>query len=84
MVIGQVSYEAYLCHTIIILAVLRGWPTMDVKTMMVLDTVLIAVVSGAFYYFIGRPIRRKGWGVLVGRPMVRPRPNPVPAEQASA
>jgi peptidoglycan/LPS O-acetylase OafA/YrhL len=78
VVIGQVSYEAYLCHTIIILAVMRAYPEMHVVTMMVLDSILIAVVSGAFYYFIGRPIRRRGWGVVVGRPTIN-RGSPVPA-----
>jgi hypothetical protein len=79
VIIGQVSYEAYLVHVIVILGVARAYPTMDVTTMIVLDTALITVISGAFYYFIGRPIRRRGWGVVVGRPTAN-RPTPAPAE----
>ncbi|MCU1588727.1 MAG: hypothetical protein JWN31_2220, partial [Frankiales bacterium] len=79
VIIGQVSYEAYLVHVIVILGVVRAYPKMDVTRMIVLDTVLIAVISGAFYYFIGRPIRRKGWGVAVGHPTAN-RPTPAPAE----
>ena len=75
VVIGQVSYEAYLVHVIVILGVLRAFPTMTVIHMMVLDIALITVISGAFYYLLGRPIRRRGWGVLVGRPLVA-RPTP--------
>jgi peptidoglycan/LPS O-acetylase OafA/YrhL len=82
VLIGQVSYEAYLCHTVIILGVRRAYPTMNVITMMVLDTLLIAVISGAFYYIIGRPIRRRGWGVVVGRPTIN-RASPIPADAAA-
>jgi peptidoglycan/LPS O-acetylase OafA/YrhL len=81
VVIGQVSYEAYLVHVIVILATLRMFPTMDAVSMIVLDVVLIAVISGAFYYFIGRPIRRRGWGVVIGRPLPD-RGEPRPAEGA--
>jgi peptidoglycan/LPS O-acetylase OafA/YrhL len=85
VVIGQVSYEAYLVHCIVILAVLRAYPTMAFAKMMALDAALIAIISGAFYYFIGRPIRRQGWGVLVGRPMTRPpRATPPPVQQLAA
>lgn len=80
VIIGQVSYEAYLVHVIVILGVLRAYPTMHAIPMMILDTVLITVISGAFYYFIGRPIRRRGWGVVVGR-LTADRPTPAPAEQ---
>jgi peptidoglycan/LPS O-acetylase OafA/YrhL len=79
VIIGQVSYEAYLVHVIVILGVVRAYPTMDVSTMIVIDTALITVISGSFYFFIGRPIRRKGWGVVVGRPTAN-RPTPAPAE----
>ncbi|MGN6473701.1 MAG: acyltransferase family protein, partial [Mycobacteriales bacterium] len=61
VVIGQVSYEAYLVHCIVILAVLRVAPRMPVADMIVLDLALIAVISGAFYYFVEQPIRRHGW-----------------------
>ncbi|HWA68054.1 MAG TPA: acyltransferase [Mycobacteriales bacterium] len=61
VVIGQVSYEAYLVHCIVILAVLRVAPTMRVSHMIALDLLLIAAISGAFYYLVERPIRRKGW-----------------------
>ncbi len=61
VVIGQVSYEAYLVHCIVILAVLRVSPRMPVSDMIVLDLVLIAAISGLFYYFIEQPIRRYGW-----------------------
>jgi peptidoglycan/LPS O-acetylase OafA/YrhL len=60
-VIGQVSYEAYLVHCVVIFAVLRVDPTMNVSAMIVLDVVLITVLSGLFYYLVERPIRRRGW-----------------------
>jgi peptidoglycan/LPS O-acetylase OafA/YrhL len=60
-VIGQVSYEAYLVHCIVIFAVLRVDPSMNVTLMILLDVVLITVLSGVFYYFVERPIRRRGW-----------------------
>jgi peptidoglycan/LPS O-acetylase OafA/YrhL len=71
VIIGQVSYEAYLIHCIVILAVLRVAPTMRVTHMIVLDLVVIAVLSGAFYYLIERPIRRRGWRVLFTRAAAR-------------
>ena len=61
VVIGQISYEAYLVHTIVILAVAQAWPQMHVYPMMALDTLLIAVSSAAFYYLVEQPIRRRGW-----------------------
>jgi peptidoglycan/LPS O-acetylase OafA/YrhL len=73
VVIGQVSYEAYLIHCVVILAVVRARPTMPVTHMIVLDTALIVAISGVFYYFIERPIRRRGWRVLVGRSRLAPR-----------
>jgi hypothetical protein len=71
VVIGQVSYEAYLVHCVVILAVLRVAPQMPVADMIVLDLGLITVISGAFYYFIGQPIRRYGW-LAAFRPSKRP------------
>jgi peptidoglycan/LPS O-acetylase OafA/YrhL len=69
VVIGQISYEAYLVHTIVILAVAQAWPDMHVYPMMALDTVLIAVSSAAFYYLVEQPIRRRGWrGAFKRRP----------------
>ena len=61
VIIGQLSYEAYLIHVLVILAVLRAFPTMDVTQMVVLDSVLIAAISAAFYYGVAAPIRRFGW-----------------------
>jgi peptidoglycan/LPS O-acetylase OafA/YrhL len=67
VIIGQVSYEAYLVHCIVILAVLRVAPTMRVTHMILLDLALIAAFSGAFYYWVERPIRRKGWRAAIFR-----------------
>ena len=67
VVMGQVSYEAYLVHCIVILGVLHLFPTMGAYPMIGLDVALICVISGGFYYFIGQPIRREGWGTLVRR-----------------
>jgi peptidoglycan/LPS O-acetylase OafA/YrhL len=61
VVIGQVSYEAYLIHTIVILAMVRALPRMHVYPMIALDTAIVAAVSALFYYLIERPIRRRGW-----------------------
>ena len=44
VIIGQVSYEGYLVHCIVII-----------------DVLLIAAISGIFYYLVERPIRRHGW-----------------------
>jgi peptidoglycan/LPS O-acetylase OafA/YrhL len=66
VVIGQVSYEAYLVHMIVLFSVLRVQPHMHVYPMMLLDTVVIAVVSGGFYYLVGQPIRRGGWRKFFG------------------
>ncbi len=67
VVIGQISYEAYLVHIIVMFAVLRRWPTMHVYPMMALDVVIVAVLSAAFYYLVEQPIRRRGWRWLIGR-----------------
>jgi peptidoglycan/LPS O-acetylase OafA/YrhL len=61
VVVGQLSYEAYLIHCVVILGVLRAFPTMDVTRMVLLDCALIAAVSAAFYYGIAARIRRRGW-----------------------
>jgi peptidoglycan/LPS O-acetylase OafA/YrhL len=71
VVVGQISYEAYLVHTIVILAVAEIFPDMRVYPMMALDTVLIAVSSAAFYYLVEQPIRRRGW-----REAFKSRPEP--------
>jgi peptidoglycan/LPS O-acetylase OafA/YrhL len=72
VVVGQISYEAYLVHIIVMFMVVRAWPTMHVYPMIALDTVIIAVVSAAFYYAVEQPIRRKGWAaVLLRRKPVR-------------
>lgn len=67
VIVGQISYEAYLVHIIVIFAVLRGLPHLHVYPMMAIDTVIVAVVSAAFYYGIEQPIRRKGWRWVAGR-----------------
>jgi peptidoglycan/LPS O-acetylase OafA/YrhL len=61
VVVGQISYEAYLIHTIVIIAVADLWPGLHVYPMMALDTLLVAVISAAFYYSVEQPIRRRGW-----------------------
>jgi peptidoglycan/LPS O-acetylase OafA/YrhL len=71
VIIGQVSYEAYLIHCIVILGVLRAYPTMDVTRMIALDCVLISAISAAFYYGVAAPIRKLGWlAALRLRPVV--------------
>jgi peptidoglycan/LPS O-acetylase OafA/YrhL len=67
VIVGQISYEAYLVHIIVMFAVVREWPRMHVYPMMALDTVIIAVVSATFYYLVEQPIRRKGWKAVVFR-----------------
>jgi peptidoglycan/LPS O-acetylase OafA/YrhL len=61
VVVGQISYEAYLIHTIVILAMVRALPSMHVYPMMLLDTAVVATVSALFYYGVEQPIRRRGW-----------------------
>ncbi|HVT65966.1 MAG TPA: acyltransferase [Mycobacteriales bacterium] len=69
VVIGQISYEAYLVHTIVIIAVAQGLPNLRVYPMIALDTLLIAVSSALFYYLVEQPIRRRGWrGAFTARP----------------
>jgi peptidoglycan/LPS O-acetylase OafA/YrhL len=61
VIIGQISYEAYLIHTIVIIGVAQLLPDLRVYPMIVLDSVVIAVLSAAFYYLVEQPIRRRGW-----------------------
>ncbi|HVV77529.1 MAG TPA: acyltransferase [Mycobacteriales bacterium] len=67
VVIGQISYEAYLVHTIVIIAVAQAWPHLRVYPMMAIDTLLVAISSALFYYLVEQPIRRNGWRVLASR-----------------
>jgi peptidoglycan/LPS O-acetylase OafA/YrhL len=67
VIIGQISYEAYLVHIIVMFAVLRAWPHLHVYPMMALDVLIVAVISAAFYYAVEQPIRRNGWRWLVLR-----------------
>jgi peptidoglycan/LPS O-acetylase OafA/YrhL len=67
VVIGQISYEAYLVHIIVMFAVLRAVPHLHVYPMMALDTAIVAAVSALFYYLVEQPIRRNGWRWLVSR-----------------
>ncbi|MGN6472111.1 MAG: acyltransferase family protein [Mycobacteriales bacterium] len=67
VIVGQISYEAYLVHIIVMFIVVREWPRMHVYPMMALDTVLIAVLSASFYYLVEQPIRRKGWRSVLFR-----------------
>lgn len=76
VVIGKVSYEAYLVHCVVILAVLQVAPRMPVPDMIVLDLALIAVISGAFYHLIEQPIRRYGWLAAFRRRRRAARPEP--------
>jgi peptidoglycan/LPS O-acetylase OafA/YrhL len=61
VVIGQVSYEAYLVHVIVIIGLARAMPSVHVYPMMAIDTVVVAVVSAILYYALEQPIRRRGW-----------------------
>jgi peptidoglycan/LPS O-acetylase OafA/YrhL len=67
VIVGQISYEAYLVHIIVMFAVVRAWPHMHIYPMMALDIVIIAVLSAGFYYLVEQPIRRKGWKAVVLR-----------------
>ncbi len=67
VIVGQISYEAYLVHIIVMFAVVREWPHLHVYPMMALDTAIIAFVSATFYYLVEQPIRRKGWKAFVFR-----------------
>jgi peptidoglycan/LPS O-acetylase OafA/YrhL len=67
VIVGQISYEAYLVHIIVMFAVLRAWPHLHVYPMIALDTAIIAAVSAAFYYLVEQPIRQRGWRAVVLR-----------------
>jgi peptidoglycan/LPS O-acetylase OafA/YrhL len=65
VIVGQISYEAYLVHIIVMFGVLRMAPHLHVYPMMALDVAIVAVLSAGFYYLIEQPIRRNGWRWLV-------------------
>jgi peptidoglycan/LPS O-acetylase OafA/YrhL len=67
VIVGQISYEAYLVHIIVMFAVLRLAPNLHVYPMMALDIAIVAVLSAGFYYLVEQPIRRNGWRWLVHR-----------------
>lgn len=67
VIVGQISYEAYLVHIIIMFAMLRALPHLHVYPMIALDSAIVAVVSAGFYYLVEQPIRRKGWRAVVLR-----------------
>ncbi|HVT21904.1 MAG TPA: acyltransferase [Mycobacteriales bacterium] len=67
VIVGQISYEAYLFHVIVIFAVLRAFPHLHIYPMMAIDAVIIAVLSAGFYYLVEQPIRRKGWKAVILR-----------------
>jgi peptidoglycan/LPS O-acetylase OafA/YrhL len=78
VVVGQISYEAYLVHIIVILAMVRAFPAMHVYPMILLDTAIVAVVSAVFYYGVEQPIRRRGWrGAFRKSPVVAGKSTPV-------
>ncbi|HVT65965.1 MAG TPA: acyltransferase family protein [Mycobacteriales bacterium] len=73
VVVGQMSYEAYLIHTIVILGMLRAFPTVHVYPMMALDTIIVAGISAVFYYLVESPIRKRGWkAAFAGRANRKP------------
>lgn len=77
VIVGQISYEAYLVHWVVIITVLLCLPQLSPTQMIALDSVIIAAVSAAFYYGVERPIRRRGWRALFVDPWrggVRPDP----------
>ncbi|HWC34596.1 MAG TPA: acyltransferase family protein [Mycobacteriales bacterium] len=61
VVVGQVSYEAYLIHVIVIIGMARAFPTVRVYPMMAIDTIVVALISAVFYYSVEQPIRKLGW-----------------------
>jgi peptidoglycan/LPS O-acetylase OafA/YrhL len=61
VVIGQVSYEAYLIHVIVIIGLGRAMPSVHVYPLMAIDVVVVAAASGLFYYLVEQPVRRRGW-----------------------
>jgi peptidoglycan/LPS O-acetylase OafA/YrhL len=67
VVVGQISYEAYLIHTIVIIGMARLFPTVHVYPMMALDTLVVALISAAFYYSVEQPIRKRGWKAAFAR-----------------
>jgi peptidoglycan/LPS O-acetylase OafA/YrhL len=67
MVVGQISYEAYLIHVIVMFAVASEWPHMAVSSMMLLDVAIVLVLSFGFYYLVEQPIRRYGWRAFLTR-----------------
>ncbi|HVV77528.1 MAG TPA: acyltransferase family protein [Mycobacteriales bacterium] len=72
VVIGQISYEAYLIHVIVIIGMAQLFPTVHVYPMMAIDTIVVALVSAIFYYSVEQPIRKRGWkSAFASRP--RPR-----------
>jgi peptidoglycan/LPS O-acetylase OafA/YrhL len=73
VVIGQVSYEAYLIHVIVIIAVARAFPTVHVYPMMIIDSLVVALISAVFYYSVEQPIRKRGWKAAFARSKT-PRP----------
>jgi peptidoglycan/LPS O-acetylase OafA/YrhL len=60
-VMGQISYEAYLIHVIVIIAVAQALPHLHVYPMIVLDSIIVGALSLSFYYLVEQPIRRDGW-----------------------
>ena len=67
VLIGQVSYEAYLIHTVVILGILEALPHLHAYPMMAIDVAIIAVISSSFYYLVEQPIRRRGWRAVLLR-----------------
>jgi peptidoglycan/LPS O-acetylase OafA/YrhL len=67
VVIGQISYEAYLIHVIVIIAVARAFPTVHVYPMMIIDSLIVALISAVFYYSVEQPIRKRGWKAAFAR-----------------
>ncbi|MGN6472112.1 MAG: acyltransferase family protein, partial [Mycobacteriales bacterium] len=59
--IGKVSYEIYLLHAVVILAIYYGFPRLNVYPMMATDLVLTVAGAALLYRFFDQPIRRDGW-----------------------
>jgi peptidoglycan/LPS O-acetylase OafA/YrhL len=66
VVMGQVSYEAYLIHVIVIIAVADAVPNMHAGPMIILDSAIVAALSLSFFYLVEQPIRRDGWRRFFG------------------
>jgi peptidoglycan/LPS O-acetylase OafA/YrhL len=60
-IMGEISYEAYLIHLLVIFALLDAAPGLGVYPAMAIDITIIAAVSLALHYLVGKPIRRLGW-----------------------